>query len=215
MKLYSYFRSSAAFRVRIALNLKNVDYEIIPIHLTREGGMQHSESYLTVNPQGLVPALEHQNHIITQSMAIIEYLDEMYPQPTLLPENPYVRAQARALALSIACDIHPINNLRVLNYLTHDLKISDEERKRWYMHWIELGFSAIEQQLKAHSGKEYCCFGAQPSIADIFLIPQVINARRFHMDLTAFPRIVDIEQYCLSLPAFINALPANQPDVEL
>lgn len=215
MKLYSYFRSSAAFRARIALNLKNIAYEIVPVHLTREGGAQYSTFYQALNPQGLVPALEHNGHIITQSMAIIEYVNEVHPEPALLPENPYLRAQARALALSIACDIHPLNNLRVLNYLTHDLESTDEEKKQWYTHWIQLGFAAIEKTLQTQANKGFFCFGETPSIADIFLIPQVINARRFHVDLTLFPRIVDIEQYCLTLPAFIKALPANQPDVEL
>lgn len=214
MKLYSYFRSSAAFRVRIALNLKNLDYEIIPIHLVKEGGQQHSEKYRALNPQGLVPALENEGHLITQSLAIMEYLEEQFPTPAILPKDPVLKAQSRAVALSIACDIHPIDNLRVLKYLTHELKVTEEQKNTWYVHWITLGFQALEKQLSAvaHLGK--FSFGEYPTFADICLIPQISNARRFNMDLTTYPRLLAIEQECLKLPEFISALPANQPDAE-
>jgi maleylpyruvate isomerase len=214
MKLYSYFRSSAAFRVRIALNLKKLDYEIIPIHLVKEGGQQHSQTYRALNPQGLVPALEDEGHLITQSLAIMEYLEEQFPTPSILPSDPVLKAQSRAVALSIACDIHPIDNLRVLQYLTHELKVSEDQKNTWYAHWIRIGFDALEKQLSAvaHLGKY--CFGDIPTFADICLIPQMANAHRFKIDVTPYPRLVAIEQECLKLPAFINALPANQPDAE-
>lgn len=214
MKLYSYFRSSAAFRVRIALNLKKIAYEQVPIHLVKEGGIQHSASYKTLNPQELVPALEHDGHIINQSLAIIEYLDECFPTPALLPTDRYLRAQARGVALYIACDIHPLNNLRVLNYLTQDLEVNADQKTGWYHHWITTGFAALENQLSAIKEPGIYSFGNMPTIADIFLIPQLANARRFEVDLTPYPRLIAIEQACLSHPAFIKALPANQPDAE-
>lgn len=214
MKLYSYYRSSAAFRARIALNLKGLDYELIPIHLLKEGGAQHSASYKALNPQELIPALEHNGQIITQSLAIVEYLDELYPNPPLLPVDPLERAQVRALSLSIACDIHPLQNLRVLRYLTNDLHIEERQKDEWIRHWISVGFDALEKQLSTRPHTP-CAFGEQPTMLDICLVPQVTSARRFHVDLAAYPRIVEIEQHCLTLPAFDKALPANQPDMEM
>lgn len=214
MKLYSYFRSSAAFRVRIALNLKNLEYEIVPIHLVKEGGQQHSEQYRKLNPQGLVPALEDNGHLITQSLAIIDYLEDQFPTPSVFPADPVLKAQSRAAALSVACDIHPVDNLRVLQYLTSELKVSEEQKNAWYVHWVKIGFEALEKQLMAVAHLGNYSFGDTPTIADICLIPQIFNAHRFKIDLTPYPRLVAIEQECLKLPAFIKALPANQPDAE-
>jgi maleylacetoacetate isomerase len=214
LKLYSYYRSSAAFRVRIALNLKQVQYEIIPIHLLREGGQQHSLTYRQLNPQGLIPALEEDGNVITQSLAIIEYLEEKFPNPTLLPHDLLTRAQARAVAQSIACDIHPLNNLRVTNYLTQQFLVDEPQKMGWYQHWIELGLRALEQQLAHAPTTGKYCFGDSPTIADICLVPQLLNARRFHCSLADYPTLVAIEEQCLILPAFTAALPANQPDAE-
>ncbi len=214
LKLYSYYRSSAAFRTRIALNLKQVEYEIIPIHLLKDGGQQHSLSYHQLNPQGLVPALEDDGNIITQSIAIIEYLEEKIPTPSILPTDLITRAKARAVAQAIACDIHPLNNLRVLNYLTQQFLVDEPQKVGWYQHWIELGLRALEQQLAHASTTGKCCFGNTPTIADICLIPQLLNARRFHCSLSDYPTLIAIEEHCLTLPAFTAALPANQPDVE-
>lgn len=214
IKLYGYFRSSAAFRVRIALNLKEISYSNSFVHLLNNGGEQHAIDYQHINPQQLIPALEHDGHIITQSLAIIEYLEEQFPTPSLLPKDPIVRAQARGIALAIACDIHPLNNLRVLNYLTQELQVKDEQKQAWYNHWITTGFQAIEQQLSRLSPNSTYSFGEQPTLADICLIPQMANAHRFELDLTPYPRLLAIEAACLKLPAFIQALPANQPDAQ-
>lgn len=210
--LYSYFRSSAAYRVRIALNLKNVDYQIRTVHLLKNGGEQFKADYLALNPQGRVPALVLQNTVLTQSMAIVEYLEEVNPAPPLLPTDATARAYVRALAQIIACDIHPLNNLRVLNYLKETLNY--ERKDVWYKHWIEDGFAAFEQLLHKRENRGRFCFGDKPGMADVFLIPQVYNALRFDCDMSRFPLISAIYQQCMHEAAFIKAAPENQPDAE-
>ncbi|HET9803687.1 MAG TPA: maleylacetoacetate isomerase [Candidatus Acidoferrum sp.] len=211
MKLYSYFRSSAAYRVRIALNLKAIPYEMAAIHLTRDGGRQHSPEYRAVNPQARVPALELSGgEILTQSMAIIEYLDETHPDPPFLPPGAVGRAKARAIAQLIACDIHPLNNLIALQYLKRQLKHEQTEIDAWYHHWVLEGFTALESML---GPGPYAC-GNQVTIADICLVPQVANARRLKVPLDKFPKIVAADAACLKLPAFDKARPENQPDAE-
>jgi len=214
MKLYGFFRSSASYRVRIALNLKELQYEQLPIHLRRGGGEQFNAGYKAINPQALVPALEHDGRVLIQSLAIMEYLNELYPKPPLLPETPAGRALVRSMALVVACEIHPIQNLRVLVYLKNSLKHSDEEVNRWAQHWINLGLSALEQMVVAQPKHGSFCFGESPTIADICLIPQLANARRFNCDLAEFPTLMRIEEQCLALPAFANAAPEKQPDAE-
>ncbi|ENX57046.1 MULTISPECIES: maleylacetoacetate isomerase [Acinetobacter] len=210
MKLYSYFRSSAAYRVRIALNLKALPYETEAVHLVKNE--QQLASYRALNPSQLVPTLLDQDQTFTQSLSILEYLEECYPAKALLPKDLVERAKVRAFAQSIACDIHPINNLRVLKYLQNDLAISNEQKTLWYRHWILEGFHSLEMQLQ-HSNGQFC-FGPQPTFADCCLIPQVYNAKRFKIDLSAFPKIESIYQHCLTLPAFLNATPEQQPDWE-
>jgi maleylpyruvate isomerase len=214
MKLYTFFRSSASYRVRIALNLKGLDYEQIPIHLRRGGGEQLGAAYKAINPQALVPALEDGGRIFTQSLAIIEYLEERFPKPALFPPDPADRAMVRSMALLIACEIHPIQNLRVLLYLKKNLNQSDDEINRWAQHWITLGLSALEQMRLSLPKPGAFCFGDTPTLADICLVPQLANARRFGVNLLPFPSIVNIEKSCLALPAFINAAPEKQPDAE-
>jgi maleylpyruvate isomerase len=214
MKLYDYFRSSAAYRVRIALNFKRMTPDDRAfVHLRM--GNQRAQDYLTLNPQGLVPALEvDDDRVLTQSLAIIEYLNEIQPEPALLPETPEARARVRAIALSIACEIHPLNNLRVLNYLTGTLGISDEQKNGWYRYWIDVGFEALESQLARDRETGAYCHGDTPTIADICLVPQLANARRFKIDLTPYTTLVRIETACNKLPAFALAAPARQPDAE-
>ena len=214
MKLYTFFRSSASYRVRIALNLKGLEYEQIPIHLRRGGGEQFSPAYKAINPQALVPALEDGGRVFTQSLAIMEYLEERYPDPPLLPHDPADRATVRSMALVIACEVHPIQNLRVLKYVSSELKRSEDEVNRWARHWIDLGLGALEQQVQALPGRGKFCFGNVPSLADICLVPQLANARRFGCDLSPFPSLVEIEAQCTGLPAFAKAAPENQPDAE-
>ena len=213
MKLYGYFRSSAAFRVRIALNLKNFAYEQVPIHLRR--GDQSAEAYAALNPQHLVPALADDGRLLTQSLAIIEYLEEVRPIPPLLPPDPVGRARVRALALAVACDIHPINNLRVLNYLKDPLRLTAEQEKAWYRHWIKTGFDAIEQMLGDAATGAFC-HGARPTLADVCLVPQVFNAQRTYSaeEIKAWPRIGAVFAACMALPAFDSAQPSKQPDAE-
>lgn len=208
--LYDYFRSTAAYRVRIALNLKGIDYRQAPVNLLQ--GEDGETRYRSVNPQGLVPALEVDGHVLQQSLAICEYLDEVQPDPPLLPGDPLQRARIRALAQMVACDIHPVNNLRILKYLTGELGVSEDEKIAWYHHWIEEGFRPIEQMLQSRSEETGFCLGDQVSLADICLVPQIYNARRFELDMAPYPRIVAIEQHCLSLDAFERARPENQPD---
>jgi maleylpyruvate isomerase len=211
LKLYSYFRSSAAYRVRIALNLKGISYEMVPIHLTKDGGRQHTPEYLAINPQARVPALVvPSGDVLTQSMAIIEYLDETHPEPALLPADAVARAKVRAIAQAIACDIHPLNNLIALQYLRRQLKQEQPEIDAWYHHWVIDGFAAIEAML---GPGPYSC-GTKVSLADVFLVPQVANARRLKVPLDKFPKIVAADAACLKLPAFEKARPENQPDAE-
>lgn len=211
LKLYSYWRSTAAYRVRIALNLKRLSYQTIPVHLVKDGGEQHKPEYREKNPQGLVPLLDDNGQLISQSMAICEYLDETHEGPNLLPDEPFLKAQVRSLCQAIACDIHPINNLRILQYLKGELGISDEAKDTWYQHWIQQGFSAIEQQLSENATGDFA-FGDEPTLADAFIVAQVYNARRFEISLDNYPRIVAIEQHCLTLDAFKDAQPESQPD---
>jgi maleylacetoacetate isomerase len=212
MKLYSYFRSSAAFRVRIALNLKKLDYETVAIHLRRND--QNKPDYRGVNPQGLVPALEEGGRILVQSLAIIEYLDEMHPEPPLLPRDPPDRARVRALADIVACDIHPINNLRVLRYLTHQLGQDESAIASWYNHWIAAGFEAIEPLLAQDPRTGTFCHGDSPGLADVTLVPQVLNAERYRLDLAPYPTLTRIYENCMRLDAFTAAHPDKQPDYE-
>jgi maleylpyruvate isomerase len=211
VKLYTYFRSSAAYRVRIALNLKGLPYEMAAIHLTKDGGHQHKPEYHAINPQERVPALALSNgEILTQSLAIIEYLDEIQPEPALLPADALERAKVRAVAQVIACDIHPLNNLISLQYLKRTLKQEQADIDAWYHHWVIEGFKAVEAMIAAGP---YAC-GAHVTLADVCLIPQVFNARRLKVPLEAFPKIVAVEAACLKLPAFDKARPENQPDAE-
>jgi len=214
MKLYDYFRSSAAYRVRIALNLKGVEAdERTFVHLRM--GNQRAQDYLALNPQGLVPAFELDDHrVLTQSLAIIEYLDETHREPPLLPATAEARARVRAIALSIACEIHPLNNLRVLNYLTGTLGVAEAQKNGWYRYWIDVGFEALERQLDRDDDTGTFCHGEVPTLADICLVPQLANARRFKIDLTPYPTLTRIEASCNALHAFAQAAPARQPDAE-
>ena len=210
MKLFGYFRSSAAFRVRIALNLKGLTYEDAFVHLRR--GDQRGDDFLAVNPQGLVPALDIDGHTLIQSMAIVEYLDETHPAPPLLPADPVGRARVRALAAIVACDIHPINNLRVLRYLSRPLGHDQAAIETWYNHWIAAGFQAFERLLTAGGGTGEFCHGDRPGLADIALVPQVVNSERYRLDLSPYPTIARIYASCMKLDAFAAAHPNNQPD---
>ncbi len=213
MKLYSYWRSSAAYRVRIALNLKGLEYDSQYVNMLRDGGEQLKTAYREINPQQLVPALECEDGTLTQSMAIIEYLDEQYPaSPALLPADNAGRARVRALAQAIACEVHPLNNLRVLKYLVNELGISEEQKMSWYHHWLREGFSALEQMLADSEETGRFCHGDTPGLADICLIPQLYNARRFKVELEPFPTIRRIEQACQQLQPFLNAAPEAQGD---
>ena len=214
MKLYGYFRSSAAYRVRIALNLKGLAYDHAGVHLVRDGGEQFGAEFLALNPQGLVPAFEDGGAVLTQSLAILEYLEETHPEPALLPDDPVERARVRALALAIACDIHPLNNLRVLSYVSGTLGQGDEARAAWYRHWVETGLAAVEALVAGHPMTGTFCHGDTPSHADLCLVPQIANARRFDCDLTPCPELVRIDAACAALAAFIDAAPQNQPDAE-
>jgi maleylacetoacetate isomerase len=212
MKLYGYFRSSAAFRVRIALNLKRLDYDSAFIHLRR--GDQAKLEFLGVNPQGLVPALEIDGLLLMQSLPIIEYLDETHPEPPLLPSTPADRARVRALAAIVACDIHPINNLRVLRYLHRPLGHDEQAIENWYNHWIVSGFDAIERLLADDRRTGAFCHGDTPGLADIALVPQVYNAHRYPLDLSAYPTIMRVYENCQARDAFAAAHPDRQPDRE-
>ncbi len=213
-KLYSYYRSSAAYRVRIALGLKNLDYTTVPVHLLKNGGEQHDKSYGDINPQQLIPLLVHNSKYIQQSLAIIEYLEEQFPLPALLPQDALARATVRSIAYNIACDTHPLNNLRVLKYLQEDLAINDNQKQAWYSHWVNTTFTGLEKQLTdIGSGGNYCV-DDKPSLADVVLIPQVYNAERFAISLEPFPLIQSIYRYCLQQPAFQQAAPDKQIDAE-
>jgi len=211
VKLYSFFRSSAAYRARIALNLKGLTYETASVHLIKDGGYNKRPEFRAVNPQMRVPALvTPTGEVLIQSLAIIEYLDETHPEPPLLPKDPIGRAQARALAQIIACDIHPLNNTSPLRYLKNEMHQEQSAIDAWYHHWILAGFDALEALVRPGP---YAC-GTQVTIADVFLVPQVANARRLKVPLDKFPKIVGIDAACLALPAFDRARPKNQPDAE-
>ncbi|QSN61539.1 MULTISPECIES: maleylacetoacetate isomerase [unclassified Caballeronia] len=214
MKLYSYFRSSAAYRVRIALNLKGLDYEYEGVHLLRDGGVQLKPEYRALNPDGIVPTLVVDGDVLTQSLAIIEYLDETHPEPPLLPRGASDRAFVRSVALQVACEIHPLDNLRVLKYLKHQVKVPDEAKDAWYRHWVETGFESLEKRLAADSRVGKLTFGDTPTIADLCIVPQVFNARRFGIDLAPYPTIERIADFANQIDGFMRAAPAQQPDAE-
>ncbi|MCB1903687.1 MAG: maleylacetoacetate isomerase [Gammaproteobacteria bacterium] len=214
MKLYSYFRSSAAYRVRIALNLKGLDYETIPIHLVRGGGENNRPEYLAKNPLALVPTLETNEGLLIQSLAILEYLEEVCPAPALLPQDPLGRARVRAIAQTVASEIHPLNNLRVLDYLVRQMGADEAAKLAWYRHWIHDGLSGIEKLLSGSPATGNFCHGDAPTFADCCLVPQVYNARRFDCPLEPFPLICSIVGHCEILPAFTRAAPEKQPDAE-
>lgn len=211
MKLYSYFRSSASFRVRIALELKGLPYEYVAVHLAR--GDQKKEPYAALSADALVPLLELDGERLSQSMAIIEYLDEIHPAPALMPPDALGRARVRALAQSIACEIHPLNNLRVLKYLVRELKVADEAKKTWYRHWCRLGLEAFERQLNQRPAASYC-HGNSPTLADCCLVPQIFNAQRFDVSFDGLPRTMAVFDACMALPAFQKAQPSACPDYE-
>ena len=210
LKLYDYYRSSACFRVRIALNLKDLGYEIVTINLVKNDGEQHSPEYQQVNPQRRVPSLQDGDKIITQSLAIIEYLDEYKRTPPLLPNDPYEKALVKAFALTIVADIHPLNNSSVLKYLSNEFKISDAQKNTWYHHWIHQGFTALEKRLASRAKPSNFCFGDEPSLADICLAPQIYNARRFMCDISAYPILNRLEQTYKNHPAFLKAWPMEE-----
>lgn len=213
MTLYGYWRSSAAYRVRIALNLKGLEHVQVPVYLVKDGGQQHADDYRALNPQELVPLLTDGKRTFPQSLAIIEYLDETYPDiAPLLPSTARERANVRAMAQLVACDIHPLNNLRVMQYLENELGVDEPARDRWMRHWMQRGFAALEKLLDASASTGTFCHGDAPTLADLCLIPQVYNAYRFDLDMSAFPIIQRIDRACLALPAFDAARPERQPD---
>ncbi|MCE3004506.1 MAG: maleylacetoacetate isomerase [Xanthomonadaceae bacterium] len=212
MKLYSYWRSSAAYRARIALNLKGLPYELVPVNIAPGGSEQHTPGYHAVNPQRMVPVLVDGERVIRQSLAIVEYLDESHSGARLLPVTARERARARSLALVVACDIHPLNNTRVLQWLEAEFNTPQVERERWVRHWIETGLEALEELLAGNPSTGAFCEGDSPSIADICLAPQCYNAQRFMVDLSRYPTVKRIYEQCLTVPAFDRARPENQPD---
>ena len=212
MKLYNYFRSSASFRVRIALNLKGLPYEYVVVHLTKDGGQQFDPSFRALNPDALIPVLADDDRTLTQSLAIIEYLEETHPEPPLLPRDAVERAYVRAIALGVACEIHPLNNLRVLRYLVRDLKVSEDDKNRWYRHWVESGLEVVERQLAGHPGTGRFCHGDTPTLADCTLVPQIHNAQRFDCRLEHVPTVMRIFGECMQLDAFGKTQPSACPD---
>src|SRR5262245_13133075 len=212
MKLYNYFRSSAAYRTRIAFNLKGVPYETVDVDLRAPASDQQRPDYRSVNPQALVPALSVEDTTIAQSLAIIEYLDETHPDPPLMPRSPVNRARVRAMALAIACDMHPLNNLRILNYLRSPLGHDEETVNAWYRHWIAQGFRGLEEDVKRLSGDGRHMFGKNVTVADVYIVPQMYNARRFNCDIEPYPTLRSICAHLETLPAFAKAVPEAQPD---
>ena len=212
LKLYGYWRSTAAYRVRIALNYKQIDYVEESVHLVKDGGEQHKIEYKQLNAQGLVPTLVDEGVAIGQSLAILEYLQEKYPKPSLLPHRALEKAKMRQLCQIIACDLHPLNNLRVLQYLSNELSVADEDKTKWYHHWLGVGFSAFESLLQSNDYRGAYCMGGELSMADACLIPQIYNADRFDFSLDDFPRISIINENCMKLQAFDKAKPENQAD---
>ena len=210
MKIFGYFRSSAAFRLRIAMNFKGLSYDYNLVNL--QSGDHLSDDFKRINPQGRVPAIDIEGNILTQSLAIIEYLDEVYPAPPLLPSDPLGKAKVRGIAGLIACDIHPLNNLAVLNYLRDQLIAEEEARLAWYRHWVKEGFDGLELILAANVETGQFCFGDTPTVADICLVPQVVNAKRFNCNLASYPTILRIFEECMSLSQFADADPMNQPE---
>ena len=212
MKLYGFWRSSAAYRVRIALALKRLSYDYASVQLAK--GEQYQSAFSAINPQSLVPVLEDEGHLLYQSLAIIQYLEETHPEPRLIPEDALGRNRVRSLALIVACEIHPLNNPRVLNYLTDNFAVSEEQKLAWYQHWVTTGFTALEKRLAGEPWTGRYCHGDTPGLADIALVPQVANAKRFKVDLAPFPTLCRINEACLKLEAFQKAAPENQPDAE-
>jgi maleylacetoacetate isomerase len=212
MQLYNYFRSSASFRVRIALALKGLEYDYMPVHLVKKE--QLAESYVAVSASRLVPLLKDGDAVVTQSLAIVEYLEETHQQPPLLPADPLGRARVRALAQDIACEIHPLNNLRVLRYLVHSMKVSDDDKNRWYRHWVETGLETLERQLAGHASTGRFCHGDTPTLADLTLVPQIFNAKRFECRLDHVPTVMRIFEACMQLDAFARSQPSACPDAE-
>jgi len=214
LKLYDYWRSSSAYRIRIALNLKGLEYKQIPVNLAPGVSQQKAAGYLAINPQSRVPALSHRGQLITQSLAIFDYLEEQFPEPALEPEDALDRARVRSLAQIVISDIQPLNNLSVTSFLTGPLGLSDSQRDHWYRHWIGRGFEAFEKTLVQGGWSGSCCFGDQPTLADLCLVPQVYNAERFNCDMDPFPNIRTITAYCRGLEPFQRAAPENQADAQ-
>ena len=214
IKLYNYFRSSASYRVRIALNFKGLPYEYAPVHLLKDGGQQLAPSFRTLNPDSLIPVLDDEGQVLTQSLAIIEYLEETRPQPPLLPRDAGERAYVRSIALAIACEIHPLNNLRVLRYLVKTLGLSEEQKNTWYRHWVEQGLVSLEARLVVEARSGRYALGDSITIADVVIVPQIFNAQRMDCNLGSVPTVMRIFDHCMQLPAFIDAQPSAQPDAE-
>ena len=210
MQLYNYVRSSASYRVRIALALKGLDCELLPIHLLRHE--QSSAAYRALAPSQLVPSLMVDDQLLTQSMAIIEYLDELYPEPSLLPGDALARARIRSLAQDVACEIHPLNNLRVLRFLVHEMKVGEDDKTRWYQHWVESGLSVLEQRLAGDASSGRFCHGDTPTLADCVLVPQIVNAQRFGCRLDHVPTVMRVFDECMRLAAFADTQPSAYPE---
>jgi len=215
LELFTYWRSSAAYRVRIGLNLKGLAYTLTPVHLVRDGGQQHAAGYAALNPQHLLPTLRHGERTLTQSLAILEYLEEAFPgTSSLLPADPADRARVRALAQAVACDVHPLNNLRVMQYSQNEWQVEAPRRDEWMRHWMQEGFAALETLLADSPATGRYCHGDSPGLADCCLVPQLYNAHRFELDMAPYPTLQRIEQACLALDAFDRARPENQPDAQ-